>query len=109
MTLKEDLKQREDLKQLEDIFNKSPWLLDHLLEPVIGDPSCHHLAEEYGICGASCYTVFVQDNEDETYGCRHERCHAFQVHSLEGAITHQRYYHFDHRPFECVIPNGGQW
>ena len=109
MTPNEELKQIEELKQLEDNFNESVWLLNQHIEPLIGDRSCHYLAEKYGIHRASCYTVFVQDNEDDTYGCRHERCRGFQVHSLEDAITHQRYHHFDHRPFECIPPNGSQW
>ena len=92
----------KDLNRLEDLFNKSAWLRDHLLEPVIGHPKCPQEAEQYGIGGASCYTVFVEDNEDGTYGCRHERCHPFQFDSLERAITHQRYHHFDHRPYECT-------
>jgi hypothetical protein len=109
MTPREELKQIEELKKLEDNYNESGWLLNHNHEPLVGDRSCHYLAEKYGIPRTSCYTVFVQDNEDDTYGCRHERCRAFQTDSLEDAITHQRYHHFDHRPFQCIPPSGAQW
>jgi hypothetical protein len=109
MTPREELQQIEELKQLEDNFNESAWRRNDRIEPLIGDRSCHYLAEKYGILRASCYTVFVQDNGDDTYGCRHKRCHAFQAHSLEDAIRHQRYHHFYHQPFECIPPNGAQW
>ena len=109
MTRKEDPKRREDLAKLEEMFNESPWLLQHLLEPLIGDPNCPEMAETYGITRASCYTVFVELNEDETYGCRFERCHAYEERSLEEAIRHQRYHHFDHRPFECISVGGARW
>ena len=103
----EELNRLKELKEIEALFNKSTWLRDHLLEPVIGHPKCPQKAEKYGICGASCYTAFVEDNEDGTYGCRSERCHPFQFDSLEEAITHQRYHHFDHRPYECTTLLGG--
>jgi hypothetical protein len=109
LELLEELERCKELRQLEDIFNKSVWLLDDLIEPVIGHPSCPALAEKYGIRGASCYTVFVQVNDDDTYGCHNERCRALRAHSLEEAIRHQRYYHFDHRPFECIPPSGAHW
>ena len=101
-----------ELQQLEKIFNASPWLLDDQLEPVIGHPICPQEAEKYGIRGASCYTAFVeQDGDGKTYGCRHENCHvhAIQFPSLDLAVRHQRYHHFDHRPFECIPLNGAQW
>ena len=106
----EDPKRREDLKKIEDIFDKSAWLRNNLLEPVVGNPSCPREVEKYGIRGASCYTTFVEDNENGTYGCLHERCHPFQFPSLELAIRHQRCHHFNHRPYECTNPlNGGTW
>ena len=110
MTRKEDPTRRKDLKKLEDMFNKFPWLLEQLLEPLVGDPSCPELAETYGITRMSCYTVFVEHNEeDDTYGCRFERCHAYKEPSLEEAIRHQRSQHFNHRPFECVSVGGARW
>ena len=102
MTGMDELNRLKEVKEIEELFNKSAWLCDNLLEPVIGHPTCPQKAAKYGICGASCYTVFVEDNEDGTYGCCYERCHPFQFSSLEGAITHQRYHHFDHRPYECT-------
>jgi len=105
----EERKIIKELKKLEDHFNASDWLRNHRVEPLVGDLSCHYLAEKYGIGRASCYTVFVQVNEDDTYGCRHETCHAFRTPSLEGAVRHQRHDHFDHRPFECIPANGTQW
>ena len=109
MTLQEENQRIEELKQLEDNFNRSHWLLHHLLEPLVGDSGCHHLAEKHGMVRRSCYTVFVQENEDYTYGCRHEICHAFRTDSLEDAIAHQRSQHFDHRPFECIPLSGALW
>ena len=104
-------KQYEELKRLEKIFNRCSWLLNELLEPVIGDPDCPPEAEKYGIRGTSCYTAFVEDHGDTTYGCRHEICHLhpFRFTSLDGAVRHQRYHHFDHRPFMCVPLSGAQW
>lgn len=67
----------EELKELEKHFNESVWLHNNHIESLIGDLSCHHLAKKYGIWRVSCPTVFVQDNEDNTYGCRYERCYAF--------------------------------
>ena len=109
VTHKEVLKQIKELKELEKNLNESVWLLHHLHEPLVGDSDCHYLAEKYGKCRASCYTAFVQDNEDDTYGCRHEKCRGFQTDSLEDAITHQRKQHFDHRPFECIPLSGTLW
>jgi len=56
----------------------------------------------YGIRGKSCYTVFVEDKQDGTYGCRYERCRDFLTYSLDDAIRHQRSHHFDHRPFVSI-------
>ena len=109
MTPEEELKQIEELEELENDFNESAWLLHHRLEPLVGDPSCHYLAEKYGKQRRSCYTVFVKDNEDDTYECRHARCRGLQTDSLEDAITHQRRNHFNHRPFQCTPPSGTQW
>ena len=111
MTTQEELKQIEELelKQLEDDFNESAWLRHHRLEPLVGDSSCHYLAEKYGIRRRSCYTVFVKDNEDDTYACLHERCRGLQTDSLEDAITHQRRNHFNHRPFQCNPLSGTLW
>jgi len=105
----QELQQIEELKQLEENFNASDWLNNHSIEPLVGDINCHYLAEKYGIRRASCYTVFVRVNGDNTYGCRHEICPAFRTPSLESAIRHQRHDHFDHRPFECIPANGAQW
>jgi hypothetical protein len=98
-----EVQRLKELRHLEDIFSTSFWLLNDLIEPVIGDAGCHPLAAKYGITRESCYTAFVQDNEDRTYGCRFQQCHNFRVRSLEDVIRHQRYYHFGHRPFECTI------
>jgi len=98
----QELQRIEELKQVEKNFNASDWPGNHLIEPG------HRLAWMYGMHRSSIYTVFVQDNGDDTYGCRHDGCHT-QVDSLEDAITHQRYHHFDHRPFECIPLSGAQW
>ena len=90
-------------------ISASAWLDKNDLEPVVGHPDCPGLADEHGIPGTSCYTVFVKFNEGGTYGCRYESCSAFRAHSLDNAIRHQRYYHFYHRPFVCIPSNGKSW
>lgn len=110
MTRKKELKGPQEVEKVEHIFNESDWLRGNTLEPVIGGPSCSQEVEEYGIGGASCYTALVKDNEDATYGCHYERCYPFRFPSLEEAIRHQRYHHFDHRPYECTtLLIGGIW
>ena len=95
----------EDLKALQEVFNETAWLRNHALEPVVGDPHCPPGAEVDGICGLSCFTAFVQQSEidDEKWECRFEECRYFRVTSLEDAIRHVRYLHFDHRPFVCTV------
>ena len=106
----QELQQIEELKQLEENFNASDWLRNQSMEPLVGDSICPYLAEKYGMNRRSCYTVFVKKNiGNGTYGCRHERCRGFHADSLEDAITHQRYHHFDHRPFGCIPSSGSQW
>jgi hypothetical protein len=102
-------KMHPELIVLEQTFNLSGWHVNHALEPVVGHPACPKLAEKYGIRGKSCYTALVEDKHDGTHGCRYERCHAFLTYSLDDAIRHQRYHHFDHRPFMCIPPNGRPW
>ena len=85
------------------------WHYKNDLEPVVGHPDCPELADEYGIAGASCYTVFVEINEDGTYGCRYERCFPFQFSSLDDAIRHLRDYHFGHQPFVCDPCSRKSW
>lgn len=97
-----------DLKILESTYNKSDWLKSHDHEPLIGDPDCPALAQEYGISRLSCYSVFLE-KINATYLCRFEACRGFSPCSLEDALRHQRYHHFDHRPFLCAPVNGRQW
>ena len=77
-----------ELNQFEDFFNNSAWLRDQLLEPVIGHPKCPLKADKYGIGGASCYAVFVENNEDGTYGRRTCNRQRIAFDSLKGAINH---------------------
>lgn len=102
-------KMSRDLKILEGTYNGSEWLKNHDHEPLIGDPDCPDLAQEYGMTRVSCYSVFLERINDATYRCRFERCRGFAPCSLEDALRHQRYNHFDHRPFLCAPVNGGQW
>ena len=99
----------QDLLTLERAYNSSEWLATQDHEPVVGDFTCPTSAEKYGIRGKSCYTVFVEDKDNGTYGCRYERCRAFFTRSLDDAVRHQRNYHFDHRPFLCTPPSGQSW
>jgi len=98
-----------ELVSLEQHFDSSSWLANHDLEPVVGAPACPRLAERYGIRGKSCFTVFVEDKQNGTYGCRYERCHPFLTYSLDDAVRHQRSHHFDHRPFVCIPASGRPW
>ena len=98
----------QDLKILESTYNNSEWLKNHDHEPLIGDPDCPALAQEYGISRVSCYSVFLEEI-NATYLCRFERCRDFAPCSLEDALRHQRFNHFDHRPFLCAPVNGRQW
>ena len=103
MTRKEPKLTNAQIVALERLFNQFPWLLNHLLEPVIGHPACPKEVENHGIRGASIFTAFVAVNEEnETYGCRFEACHAFNAPSLDLAVRHQRSWHFDHKPFQCA-------
>ena len=97
-----------DLKILENTYNNSEWLQNHDHEPLVGDLDCPALAQEYGISRVSCYSVFLEEI-NATYLCRFERCRGFAPSSLEDALRHQRYNHFDHRPFLCAPDNGKQW
>jgi hypothetical protein len=83
-------------------FNNSNWHKKNLQEPRIGDPDCPELAAQYGARGISCYVVFVSEKGQGLYGCIREHCAPYTTRSLEDALCHQRFYHFDHRPFECV-------
>lgn len=102
-------KKARDLKVLENAYNSSEWLENHEHEPLIGDPNCPSLAQEYGIARASCFSVFLDKTREETYLCRFERCQGFPACSFEDALRHQRYSHFNHRPFLCGPASGTQW
>ena len=97
---------REELEHLERIFYTSPWLLDNVPEPLIGDLDC---PTQHGIRGRSCYTAFVLINDDDTFACQFESCYGFRIESLEGAIRHQRCHHFNHAPFKCIPASGALW
>ena len=66
----------QDLEILESTYNNSGWLQSHDHEPLIGDPDCPALAQEYGISRVSCYSVFLEEI-NATYLCRFERCRDF--------------------------------
>jgi hypothetical protein len=100
---------QQEVKELERAFNESSWLQNHHLEPPVGHPRCPAAAEVHGICGLSCYTALVKHYKNGAFGCRYEECRMFRVSSLEDAIRHLRYLHFDHRPFVCVPLSGYQW
>jgi hypothetical protein len=97
-----------DLETLETTYNSSEWLKSQDHEPLIGDPNCPALAQEYGISRASCYSVFLE-RIDAKYQCRFERCRSFPPCSLEDALRHQRCNHFNHRPFLCTPVDGREW
>ena len=92
---------KQNLKILEEASNKTDWLRNHNLEPVVR----HHLrpagAETHLIRGLSCLTALVKQSEieKETWECRFDECRHFRVTSLEDAIRHELYMHFDHRRF----------
>jgi len=93
-----------ELKQLEDSLNASDWLHNNSIEPLVGDVSCHHPAEKYGVRGQSLFTAFVEEKDGGIYGCVYEPCFAFSTRILEEAIRHIRHHHFNYSPFFC-----GQW
>jgi ankyrin repeat protein len=92
---------QSEIEEIEEAFNKSTWLQNHTLEPVVGNPLCPAAAEEHGITGMSCYTALVEKYGDDLFGCRYEACRMFRINSIEDAVRHLRYHHFDHRPFLC--------
>jgi hypothetical protein len=92
---------QQNVNELEKAFNKSTWLANETLEPVVGHPLCPAVAEEHGITGMSCYTALVESYDDDLFGCRYEACRMFRVTSIEDAVRHLRHDHFDHRPFGC--------
>ena len=98
-----------ELQSIEMAINASAWLAYNAPEPLIGGFDCPHLAERWGLRGISVYAVFVEARPDNTYGCRQNRCRSYIARSLERAIQHQRYYHFNHSPFVCIPSNGTLW
>jgi len=103
---KHTMSSKQDLKALQKVFNNQAWIRNHSLEPVVGHPLCPAGAETHGICGLSCFTAFVKESategEEGKWECRFEACRGSRVTSLEDAIRHVRYLHFDHRPFVCT-------
>lgn len=87
---------RKDLDELTALFIERSWRPAAV--PIIGSPDCPILAENYGDRGRSCYVVFVYQNADKRYGCRHERCFQGEggpsFRSIEEAIRHQHRNHF---------------
>ena len=102
LTPKYAMSHQSEVKELEKAFNESSWLHNHAMEPVIGHPDCPAAAEKHGVRGMPCYTALVQDYGNGRFGCRYEECRRFWVNSLDDAVRHMRYQHFDHRPFVCI-------
>ena len=98
-----------DLQSLEDMYNSSSWLINHVLEPNIGDFGCPDLAEKYGRRGQSCLTVFLYEDDNGSLRCRFESCSTMDFRTIETGLRHVRGHHFDHRPFECLPENGEIW
>jgi hypothetical protein len=103
------LKTRLDLEQLKEKYLDSSWLRRNVPEPRIGDIDCPADAEEYGLRGQSCYTIFVTNRGSGDFGCIEEGCVTFSAKSRESALRHQRDYHFGHKPFVCTPSNGVAW
>ena len=99
----------ENLQKLENIINASDWLRYNDPEPRIGNPNCPAEADQFGIRGESVFTAFVEDQNNGTYGCKYEPCHAYSTRSLEEAVRHQRHHHFNHSPYACVPTSGNTW
>ena len=99
----------EELQELERLIEESDWLANNEHEPNVGDVESPRLAERYGTRGQSLFTAFVKKNGDGGYGCKFERCLAYSINNLEGAIRHIRHHHFSHSPFSCVPLNGAEW
>ena len=98
-----------DLQRIVRTINASAWLRDNDPEVRIGHPDCPVEAEQYGARGQSVYTAFVDFQNDYTYGCKDEACRTYSTRSLEEAVRHQRYHHFNHLPYACVPASGAMW
>jgi hypothetical protein len=96
-----DSKKQADLQVLKETYLRSPWVVESLPEPCIGDIDCPTLAGKYAERGRSCFAVFVY-RQNGRYCCLHERCYQEGVgqgpafHSMKEAIRHQKRYHFSY-------------
>ena len=98
-----------DRQSIERDIDDSAWLAANTREPLIGNSDCPSLADDLGPRGMPLYYVFVEERPDHTFGCCRDACNAFNTPSLEAAIRHQRYHHFNHSPFVCLPANGTPW
>jgi hypothetical protein len=99
----------KDLAALEETYTESLWVHSNQREPLVGDQSCNHLAQKYGLSRRSCLTVFIDARDDTACKCRFERCFPLTFNNIDGALKHLRQHHFDHRPFICLPTNGTTW
>ena len=97
------------LRKLESIIHASPWLRDNEPEPLIGDHNCPTTAHSYGTRGVSVYTAFIEKKDGDTYGCKYGACRAYSTRSMEEAVRHLRYHHFNHSPYLCIPASGNTW
>ena len=88
-------------------ITSSSWVEANVAEPLVGSQDSSRLVDKYGVRGLSCYSALVERRDDGSFGCRQERCMHFSVRTMEGAITHQRAHHYDHRPYTCSVTVAG--
>lgn len=103
------VQREQDVHTIDQWITSSPWLNANAKEPLVGSQDSSRLVDQYGVRGLSCYSALVERRDDGTFGCRQERCMHFSVRTMEGAITHQRTNHYDHRPYKCSDVTGLRW
>ena len=104
-----DVQREQDVHTIDQWITSSLWLDANAKEPVVGSQDSSRLVDQYGVRGLSCYSALVERRDDGSFGCRQERCMHFSARTMEGAITHQRANHYDHRPYKCSDVTGLRW
>ena len=103
------IQEERDVQWIHQWIKGRHWLKVNTHEPLVGSQDSSPLVDEYGIRGFSCYSSLVERKDDGTFGCRRERCVHFSARSMEGAITHQRTHHYNHKPYKCSDVTGVRW
>lgn len=103
------VQKEQDVHEIDWWITSSLWLEANAHEPLVGSQGSSPLVDQYGVRGLSCYSSLVEIREDGSFACRQARCMQFSARSMEAGITHQRTYHYDHRPYKCSDFTGLHW